>query len=1223
MRTTLDGICLSASAVRVLVVGTGEQRLSRNGNFDVRRRQIRSSRESGNVRSGRSLPRNVRRGSRGFQQLTTVAVVAVVFCLGGCRSRKHLPDAGSKMYREYVAAFYGGLAALQVGDDVRAEASLLEATTLVPGEPAGWLNWGILALRQRNFDAAAQRLNRAKELAPPSDAIAYLQGILESSRGDSAAAIADLREAIKMNPTNVRAMYLLASETERQGDANSEATSEELVGRILKVDANNTAALIEMSRIAAKRGDAVGLRDAVGRLASHEGGWPAEAKAQFQTLEAAASSDPRSAATRSTFLRNVLMRDPGFRADLADLKPQPGEEAQPVDRFFLLENLSSRPAPADVSIHFEEKGVSAFQDGAWSWVGAISLDGSGAPVIGAANAREVRLSTGARMPFPGGGASAMSPLPEGVLAFDYNYDFKTDLLLAGAGGVRLFRQETPQSFTDVTSSTKLPKAIADAAYTGAWAADIEADGDLDVVLGSKAEPPLVLRNNGDGSFDIAHPFAGVAGVRQFVWADLNGDGNPDAAMIDGSGRLRVFLNQRSGRFKEATLPDGLREVRAITSGDLGGGGPLSLIVAVDDGGLASLRYDAGSGSWKVKAVAPAGGKLDPIAEVRLLAADFDNNGAVDLLLADAGGGGREHGVAARLLLQGEHGAFHALPSSPELGRVLDAADLRGSGRLDLIGLSADGKVVVADNAGTKGYHWQTIRPRARVATGDQRVNSFGIGGEIEVRAGLLVQKQSITRPELHFGLGEQGSADLARIVWPNGSVRAEFNLKGDQQIVTEQRLKGSCPFLFAWNGSRMEFVKDSVPWGSAIGLRINSLGTAKVEATEEWYKIGRDELKPRDGYYDLRVTGELWESYYYDHLGLMAVDHPVGTEVFTDERFDVPAVKLAVTAVGEPQPIARAVDDNGEDVTSTVAKLDGKYLDTFGRGQYQGVTRDHYVEIDLGERAPRRGPLWLIAKGWLHPSDSSINVAMSQGKHEAPRWLSLEVADGRGGWKVARPNLGFPAGRKKICLIDLSGVFVPGAPRRLRLRTNLEIYWDSIEWAQGLPATELRVARLDPVVADLHYRGFSVVNQANASSPEVPDYNQLAGTAQRWRDLAGYYTRFGDVRDLLKETDDRYVIMNAGDELSLRFPAPPAPAAGWVRDFVIAGDGWIKDGDYNSTYSETVLPYPYHARKLYDTAPGDLKSDWVYQHHREDWQTYQTRYVTPEHFVNALGVIGR
>jgi hypothetical protein len=108
------------------------------------------------------------------------------------------------------------------------------------------------------------------------------------------------------------------------------------------------------------------------------------------------------------------------------------------------------------------------------------------------------------------------------------------------------------------------------------------------------------------------------------------------------------------------------------------------------------------------------------------------------------------------------------------------------------------------------------------------------------------------------------------------------------------------------------------------------------------------------------------------------------------------------------------------------------------------------------------------------------------------------------------------------------------------------------------------------------------------------------------------------VRELLKAADDRYVIMNAGDELSLRFAAPTPPQAGWVRDYVIAGDGWIKDGDYNSTYSATVLPYPYHARKEYNTPPRKLEDEWVYQHHPKDWQAYQIRYVTPAIFEDAL-----
>ena len=134
---------------------------------------------------------------------------------------------------------------------------------------------------------------------------------------------------------------------------------------------------------------------------------------------------------------------------------------------------------------------------------------------------------------------------------------------------------------------------------------------------------------------------------------------------------------------------------------------------------------------------------------------------------------------------------------------------------------------------------------------------------------------------------------------------------------------------------------------------------------------------------------------------------PAGTEIFTDERSHAPG-KLAITHRSNPTPIARAIDDNGSDVTEILRALDGRYLDTFGRGQYQGVTRDHYVEIDLGNDVPSSGPLYLIARGWLHPSDSSINVAISQGHHEQPQPLSLEVPDGHGGWNASRANLGFP-----------------------------------------------------------------------------------------------------------------------------------------------------------------------------------------------------------------------
>ncbi len=1161
---------------------------------------------------------------KGSMKRTTYAAAAVsiltviALLLNGCHSHSGLPDPSSTQYGQLVSDFYVGLSALQVGDDVTAQRSLSQTVQVAPGEPAGWANWGILALRQRNFEPAADRLNHARELAPKNSRMYYLLGLLGSARGDSQMAIDNYRKAVSLDPKDLRASYALALEIERQGSAGSEEEFQKLIEQILAAQPDNLAALLELSRISAKRGDTATLRSTIQRIAAQSADWPPDVKQQLTELEAAASGpEPRAAATRSIFLRNVLMQVPAFRVSLSDIKPAPGDEAQPFTHFLRLPSPSSTPAPPDIGITFTSQPVEGLNGEHWTVVGALSLNGEGAPTVIAANAREVKLASGASFPFPGG-TSATEPTPEGILPLDFNYDFKTDLALAGAGGIRLMRQDSPTQFTDVTAQSKLPKVVLDAHYTGAWAVDIEADGDLDIVMGQASGLPTVLRNNGDGTFAVIHPFAGVSGIGQFVWADFNGDGNPDAAIIDGTGRLHVFFNQRSGNFAEKLVPAEFSSVKAITAADVNNDGIMDLVAVLPNGAIERLSATDGGESWTTASLATVPDPAVNLAgEVRLRATDIDNNGAIDLLLAQVSPASNRT-AGGLIWLADQSGKFHLLGNPVGAPQVFDLADVRDNGRMALLGLTADGQPQEDLNHGTKNYHWQTIRPRARVSTGDQRINPFGIGGEIEIRSGLLTQKVPITGPQLHFGLGTHTQSDVARILWPNGSVRAEFALKADQEVLTEQRLKGSCPFLFAWNGNAMKFVKDTVPWGSAIGLRINSLGTASIAATEEWYKIRGDQLVPRDGFYDLSITGELWETYYYDYLSLMVVDHPTGTEIYTDERFVVPPVKLAITATGIPHPIARAVDDNDDDVTQTLRALDGKYLDNFGRGQYQGITRDHYVEIDLGDDVPTSGPLYLIAKGWLHPSDSSINVAISQGHHEQPKPLSLSVEDASGKWHVVKPNLGFPAGRNKICLIDLTGVFRPGAPHRLRLSTNLEIYWDQIEWAQGLPDTPLKITRLAPAVANLHYRGYSVIHQPNASSPEIPDYNHLLATTQIWRDLTGYYTRYGDVRPLLKSIDDRYVIMNAGDEMTLRFPVVAPPPAGWVRDYVIAGDGWIKDGDYNSTYSATVQPLPYHARKLYDTPPGKLEDEWVYRHHPEDWQTYQTRYVTPDQFDNAL-----
>jgi hypothetical protein len=408
-------------------------------------------------------------------------------------------------------------------------------------------------------------------------------------------------------------------------------------------------------------------------------------------------------------------------------------------------------------------------------------------------------------------------------------------------------------------------------------------------------------------------------------------------------------------------------------------------------------------------------------------------------------------------------------------------------------------------------------------------------------------------------------------------------------------------------------VKDAPPWSPALGLKINAQDTYGILQTEEWFKIAGESLRPKDGFYELRITGEYWESFYIDNYELLAVDHAESTEIFTDERFAIPLPPLKVFTTEKTQNFASAKNDKGEDVSLIVQNLDEKYLDGFERGTFQGVAKEHFVELELPENAPQDKKIWLVGDGWIHPTDASINVQLGQSSKEKPKSLSLEIQDENGNWRIAKENLGFPAGKMKTVLIDL-----PANAKRFRLRTNMEIFWDKLAWAIDIPENQNKENHLQLSSAELRYRGFSVIEKKSDSSPEKPVYDKILTTNQRWRDLEGFYTRFGDIKELLFAVDDRFVLANAGDEIVLKFPALPEVQAGWKRDFVIIGNGWIKDGDLNSVFSKTLLPLPTHATNDYTRAPTRLEDDAVYRKNKTDWLNFHTRYVAPDLFRNAL-----
>ncbi len=1134
------------------------------------------------------------------QKLVTTILFATILVSSACNRNSSVPEAGSPQYRELCSAFYLGLAALESGEDVNARKGLTRATQIAPGEPAAWADLGLLEAREQDFDAAYQSFEKARGLAPDSSRIEALLGLVEAKRGKTAETLAHYQKAVSLDNGNLRALYSWAGETERQQTASSDADAQRLLERILKLRPDNAPVLLDVAHLAARRNDGARLREAVAALARTAGNWPVPAKEQLTRLEQAATgSDFRTAGIQVQFLRNTLVRVPSYRQNLDEVKAPATTVGDPFSKFLKLPSPTSEPAAPDMGVHFEPQPLKGVPGSDVTWIGSLILDADGAAHLVWADASAVHIEGGATLALPA------APLnPNSILGADLNYDFKTDLVMATPAGVRIYQQQTPQKFLDVTAKTRLPAEIVNGSYTGAWALDFDIDGDLDIVLGVPQGEPVVLRNNGDGTFKPVRPFQGINGMTAFTYGDIEGNGVPDAALIDGAGKLHVFRNERHGVYTARAVPPQLAEHNlALAAGDVDGDGLIDFVLLQADGKIMRLSDRDYGRSWNFAQIAatPPPGAPGPAT---LLLGDLDNNGSLDIVAGDQ-------------LFLGSGKGF-----TPLAGRLpavcWSLTDLAQNGRLDGIGLNANHQAVEFANSGTKNYHWQVIRTRAATTTGDQRINPYGIGGEMEIRSDLLTQKQIITSPVLHFGTGDHTEVEFARIVWPNGLIQTEFNLKPGQPVLAEQRLKGSCPFLFTWDGKAMRFLKDVAPMSAPLGAHLTATSLEPIEQTEQWFKIDGDQLVPRNGYYDLRLTDEYWETYYIDSYALMVVDHPAGSQIYVDERVADPPAPLKIYVTSAPRSFAAARDDRGADVSAAVGTLDAHYVDTFGAGQYQGLTRDHWVELDLPDDAPRAGPLYLIGDGFLHPWDDTITMARSQGSASQPKDLSIEVPDKAGHWAPVRDHLGIPAGRLKTVVFDLAGIFRPGAPRKLRLRTTMEVYWDRLAWAAGLPVGQAKTQRLSLSDAELRYRGFSSITQDGPSAPELAHYDVIAATGQQWRNLEGYYTAYGNVRELLEKSDDRIVIANSGDEIRMRFPEVAAPAAGWTRDYVFIGDGWMKEGDYNFQFSRTVLPLPYHAMKQYTVPLAELEQDKGYLMHPADWQHFHTRYISPERFGRAL-----
>jgi hypothetical protein len=353
-----------------------------------------------------------------------------------------------------------------------------------------------------------------------------------------------------------------------------------------------------------------------------------------------------------------------------------------------------------------------------------------------------------------------------------------------------------------------------------------------------------------------------------------------------------------------------------------------------------------------------------------------------------------------------------------------------------------------------------------------------------------------------------------------------------------------------------------------------------------------------------------------DQLALLAVDHPDSIDVFVDERFVPPGTpasgQLAIHQVREQHLPLSATDERGRDLLPLLRAKDDAYVGGFAPGPYQGITQLHDLILDLGPlpQGDQAGAIRLFLQGWLFPTDASINAAIAQSSAVPVIRPSLQVRDAAGQWRTVIENLSFPAGKDKTMIVDLTGKFRSG-DHHVRIRTNMEIYWDHAFVSVAKDDAQLKVTRLAPVGANLHARGWSrVYRKGGRYGPQWFDYSQVSRESP-WLFVGGRFTRYGDVLPLLGAADDETVIVASGDEMTLEFAATEAPPlpAGWRRDFLFFNVAWMKDADLHTAAGQTVEPLPFHAATRYPYGPEQRYPDDAA--HRRYVAAYNTRITRP------------
>jgi len=797
---------------------------------------------------------------------------------------------------------------------------------------------------------------------------------------------------------------------------------------------------------------------------------------------------------------------------------------------------------------------------------------------------------------------------------DVDDDGRADLWLGRAGPDVLLAADGKGGFgKEIAGAVAGPDVLTACARL----VDIDSDGDLDLLAfrlrngsvpaaGAAAPAPAsVYRNNRDGSFTdiaaqigLALPDTPIAAV---ACDDFDDDRDLDLVLFPADGGTPIaWVNDRAGGYRvldAAATGLAVRGAVSAACGDPTKSGHRDLLVFTGK----EARLFLNRGGFRFEEDRAFAARFGPLGGTGGQFADMDNDGDLDVVVADAH---RPDGSRGPALLLNDWPRSRFLDAAErDPGNLLGAvrfagdasvvvADFTGDGRCDILLAPAGEKPMLIQNA-TPGGHWVEI-DLVGTRTQDQksRSNSSAIGARLEVKAGLVSQQYvvggasgpvALEPLRIHAGLGAQAKIDWLRVVWPDAVLQAELEIPGDRVAKIEElsRKTSSCPYLFAWNGSHFEFVCD---FGGVGGLGyLVAPGTYAPPDPTEYVPVPR--LEPRDGEYVLQALETLEEVTYFDEAKLIAVDHPAGTEAYPNEMMaiGVPLPEFEVFCVKEPIEPVRAVDHRGADVTDALRRVDRRYAGaTRLDDRFDGLAEDHFVELDFGDRlraVPAGARLVLFLYGWVEYGYSATNYAAAQAGLRAKAPTLLVERDGR--WVEVLPEAGYPAGLQHMMTLEVTGKVLPG-DRKIRIATNMEIYWDRIFLGVPLGPEAFSLKEAPARHADLHFLGYPREYSPDGRLPNLADYGN-ADRAAAWKLLEGAYTRFGDVTDLVREADDCYVIMGPGEELTLRFAADafgPVPA-GRQRTFLLKTDSFCKDMDLHTAYPDTVEPLPFHGMSGY------------------------------------------